>query len=74
MLRRSIFDFSKEKKITFSKPKVKNNHDEFFSLINTEKYMSNVFGLQGITSRLLLAVLAAISGTSFHFGYASGVM
>jgi len=30
--------------------------------------------LQGITSTLLLAVLAAITGTSFHFGYATGVM
>lgn len=29
---------------------------------------------QGITSTLLLAVLAAITGTSFHFGYATGVM
>ncbi|CAF4812035.1 unnamed protein product, partial [Rotaria socialis] len=28
---------------------------------------------RGITSTLLLAVIAAISGTSFHFGYASGV-
>ncbi|CAF0758975.1 unnamed protein product [Adineta ricciae] len=29
---------------------------------------------KGMTSTLLLAVLAAISGTSFHFGYASGVI
>ncbi|UJR21530.1 hypothetical protein I4U23_024615 [Adineta vaga] len=29
---------------------------------------------KGITSTLLLAVLAAVSGSSFHFGYASGVM
>ncbi|CAF4961029.1 unnamed protein product [Rotaria socialis] len=29
---------------------------------------------RGITSTLLLAVIAAISGTSFHFGYASGVL
>ena len=36
--------------------------------------MSIDLGFQGVTSRLLLAVLAAISGTSFHFGYASGVM
>ncbi len=36
--------------------------------------MITVFQLQGITSTLLLAVLAAISGTSFHFGYATGVM
>jgi len=27
-----------------------------------------------MTSTLLLAVIAAISGTAFHFGYASGVM
>ncbi|CAF5211501.1 unnamed protein product, partial [Rotaria magnacalcarata] len=29
---------------------------------------------RSITSTLLLAVIAAISGTSFHFGYASGVL
>ncbi|CAF0809145.1 unnamed protein product [Rotaria sordida] len=28
----------------------------------------------GITNTLLLSVIAAISGTSFHFGYASGVL
>jgi len=27
-----------------------------------------------MTGTLLLAVLAAVSGTSFHFGYAAGVM
>jgi hypothetical protein len=36
--------------------------------------MGRIFRLQGITRTLLLAVLAAISGTSFHFGYATGVM
>ena len=35
---------------------------------------STVSFAQGVTSSLLLAVFAAVSGTAFHFGYGSGVM
>ncbi|CAF2734032.1 unnamed protein product [Rotaria sp. Silwood2] len=41
---------------------------------NNDSPLANQQNLDtGITSTLLLAVFAAISGTSFHFGYASGV-
>ena len=33
-----------------------------------------VRSLKGLTGSLVLAVLAAVSGTSFHFGYGTGVM
>ncbi|CAF4170851.1 unnamed protein product [Rotaria sp. Silwood2] len=42
---------------------------------NNDSPLANQQNLDtGITSTLLLAVFAAISGTSFHFGYASGVL
>ncbi|CAF3833594.1 unnamed protein product [Adineta steineri] len=40
----------------------------------SESNKNNSSNNKGITSTLLLAVFAAISGTSFHFGYATGVM
>ena len=55
-----------------TKPSSSENNDKV--QYNKLKYIITVFQFQGITSTLLLAVLAAISGTSFHFGYATGVM
>ncbi|CAF0874577.1 unnamed protein product [Adineta steineri] len=42
---------------------------------NNSSPLNNVQNVdKGMTSTLLLAVFAAVSGTAFHFGYASGVM
>ncbi|CAF4353352.1 unnamed protein product [Adineta steineri] len=45
------------------------NYDNNSSLPNNVQNVD-----KGMTSTLLLAVFAAVSGTAFHFGYASGVM
>ena len=55
-------------------PELVSTSDKVNSVEQLEREVFFDYFVQGMTGALLLSVLAAISGTSFHFGYASGVM